>query len=173
MGLPASDQNLHAVHADVAVVGYGPGGMVLAGLLGRRGHRVVVLERSPGLSTLPRAGVFDDETMRTFAALGVAEQLLPNLLAPQRYWFQNGAGERLIEFDLAEFGYSGWAEMYGFYQPDLENALDKACRDLPRVDIRHSARVTALVQNSSSETLTVTTPDAIDDTVTARYVVAC
>ena len=158
MGLPASDQNLHAVHADVAVVGYGPVGMVLAGLLGRRGHRVVVLERYPGLYNLPRAGVFDDETMRTFAALGVAEQLLPNLLAPQRYWFQNGAGERLIEFDLAEFGYSGWAEMYGFYQPDLENALDRVCRDLPQIDVRHSARVTALEQDRASVTLNVTSP---------------
>jgi 2-polyprenyl-6-methoxyphenol hydroxylase-like FAD-dependent oxidoreductase len=158
--------------AEVAVVGYGPVGMVIAALLGRRGHRVVVLERYPGLYNLPRAGVFDDETMRTFAALGVAEQILPNLKAPQRYWFQNDAGERLMEFDLAEVGRSGWAEMYGFYQPDLEDALDKVCRNLPEVDVRHSARVTALVQNSSSVTLTVTTPEATD-TVTARYAVAC
>jgi 3-(3-hydroxy-phenyl)propionate hydroxylase/flavoprotein hydroxylase len=117
--------------------------------------------------------VLTRSVMRTFAALGIAEEILSDLRAPQRYWFQNAAGERLMEFDHAEFGRSGWAEMYGFYQPYLENALDKACRDLPRVDIRHSSRVTALVQNCSSATLTVTTPDAIDDTVTARYVVAC
>ena len=95
MDLPASDQNLREVDADIAVVGYGPVGMVVAALLGRRGHRVVVLEKYPGLYNLPRAGVFDDETMRTFAALGVADQLLPNLIAPQRYWFQNGAGARV------------------------------------------------------------------------------
>ena len=34
--------------ADVAVVGYGPVGMVVAALLGRRGHRDLVLERYPG-----------------------------------------------------------------------------------------------------------------------------
>jgi 2-polyprenyl-6-methoxyphenol hydroxylase-like FAD-dependent oxidoreductase len=167
-----SDQHLSAVDADVAVVGYGPVGMVVAALLGKRGHRIVVLERYPGLYALPRAGVFDDETMRTFAALGIAEEILSDLKAPQRYWFQNGAGERLMEFELAEFGRSGWAEMYGFYQPYLEAALDKACRGLPEVDVRHSARVTALVQNCSSVTLDVTTPEATD-TVTARYVVAC
>ena len=95
--------------AEVAVVGYGPVGMVVAALLGRRGHSVVVLERYPGLYNLPRAGVFDDETMRTLAALGIAEQILPNNKAPQRYWFQNGDGQRLMEFDLAQVGRSGWA----------------------------------------------------------------
>jgi len=172
MALVGSNQKVRTVDADVAVVGYGPVGMVVAALLGQHGHRVVVLERYPGLYNLPRAGVFDDETMRTFAALGIAEQILPKLKAPQRYWFQNDAGERLIEFDLAEFGRSGWAEMYGFYQPDLDDTLDKVCRNLPEVDVRHSAPVTALVQNSSSVTLTVGTPEATG-TFTARYVVAC
>jgi 3-(3-hydroxy-phenyl)propionate hydroxylase/flavoprotein hydroxylase len=172
MPLLESDQKVPTVDADVAVVGYGPVGMVVAALLGRRGHRVVVLERYSGLYNLPRAGVFDDETMRTFAALGIAERLLPKLKAPERYWFQNSAGQRLMEFDLAEVGRSGWAEMYGFYQPDLENALDNACHSLPAVDVRLSARVIGLVQNSSSAALTVTGPDGID-TVTARYVVAC
>jgi 3-(3-hydroxy-phenyl)propionate hydroxylase len=167
-----SDPEVRRVDADVAVVGYGPVGMVVAALLGQRGHRVVVLERYAGLYNLPRAGVFDDETMRTFAALGIAEQILPNLKAPQRYWFQNVAGERLMEFDLADVGRSGWAEMYGFYQPELENALDTICRKLPGVDVRFSTRVIGLVKNSSSLALTVTTPDTTE-TVTARYVVAC
>jgi 2-polyprenyl-6-methoxyphenol hydroxylase-like FAD-dependent oxidoreductase len=159
--------------ADVAVVGYGPVGMVVAALLGRRGHRVVVLERYPRLYNLPRAGVFDDETMRTFAALGIAEQLLPNITAPQRYWFQNSAGERLMEFDLAEVGRSGWAEMNGFYQPNLDDALDRLCRNLPQVDVRLSARVTGLMQTNASVVLTVSGPEGTSDTVTAGYIVAC
>jgi 2-polyprenyl-6-methoxyphenol hydroxylase-like FAD-dependent oxidoreductase len=158
--------------ADVAVVGYGPVGMVVAALLGRRGHRVLVLERYPGLYHLPRAGVFDGETMRTFAALGIAEELLPNLKAAQRYRFVNGAGELLMEFDWAAIGRSGWADNYGFYQPELEDALDKVCRGLPDVDVRHSVRVTGLVQNSSSVAVTVTDPEGTQ-TVTAGYVVAC
>jgi 3-(3-hydroxy-phenyl)propionate hydroxylase/flavoprotein hydroxylase len=171
MALPESDQTVRAVDADVAVVGYGPVGMVVAALLGRLGHRVVVLERYPGLYNLPRAGV-DDETMRTFAAIGIAEQLLPKLVARQRYWFQNGDGERLMEFELAETGRSGWAEMYGFYQPDLENALDTVCRNMAEVDVHLSTRVIGLTQNSSAVELTAITAEATE-TVTARYVVAC
>ena len=47
---------------DVAIVGYGPTGMVLAALLGQCGHRVIVLERYAGLYNLPRAACFDDES---------------------------------------------------------------------------------------------------------------
>ncbi|MDT5137066.1 MAG: hypothetical protein QOD58_1328 [Mycobacterium sp.] len=166
------DQPVHPVESDVAVVGYGPVGQVVAAMLGRLGHRVVVLERYAGLYNLPRAGVFDDETMRTFAILGIAEALVPKLKAPQQYWFQNGAGERLLEFDLAEVGRCGWAEMYGFYQPDLENALDEVCRNQPGVDVRLSTRVIGLVQNSTSVALTATGPHGIH-TITTRYVVAC
>ena len=161
-----------SVDADVAVVGYGPVGMVIAALLGRYGHRVVVLERYSGLYNLPRAGVFDDETMRSWAALGIAEELEPTLRAAPRYDFQNGAGEVLAEFDVAEIGRSGWSEFYGMYQPDLEDALDGVCRRCPQVQIRHSAPVTGLAQTSTGVTLTVAGPDG-PGTVSARYVVAC
>lgn len=160
------------VDPDVAVVGYGPVGMALAALLGRYGHRVVVLERYSGLYNLPRAGVFDDETMRTWAALGIAEQLEPKLRAAPHYDFQNGAGQVLAKFEVAEIGRSGWSEFYGMYQPDLEDALDQVCGRYPQVRIRHSTPVTGLAQTSAGVTLTVAGPDG-PGTVNARYVVAC
>ncbi len=155
--------------ADVAVVGYGPTGMAMTALLARAGHRVLVLERYPGLYNLPRAAIFDDETMRTFALLGIAGQMLPRVRVQRRYQWRNGSGELLIEHDFAETGRCGWAEWYMMYQPDLEDALDRACRSLPAAEVRHGALVTGVVPASHGVTLDVEGGAP----VTARYAVAC
>lgn len=63
---------------DVAVVSLGPVGSTAAALLGRSGRRVAALDRYSGPYNLPRAATFDDETMRTFALLGIATGSFPS-----------------------------------------------------------------------------------------------
>ena len=158
-----------ADQVDVAVIGYGPVGMTMAALLGQAGHRVLVLERYSGKYNLPRAAIFDDETMRTFARLGIAETMLPKLHVQRNYEWRNGVGELLIEHDFAEFGKSGWAEWYMMYQPDLEDALDALCANDPKVSVRFDARVTGIDQDADGVTLTV----ADGASVRAQFVIGC
>jgi 3-(3-hydroxy-phenyl)propionate hydroxylase/flavoprotein hydroxylase len=163
-----AQHTLESNTVDVAVVGYGPVGMVTAALLARAGHTVTVVERYEGLYNLPRAAIFDDETMRTFARLGIADRLLPKLHVQRTYEWRNGAGELLIEHEFAEVGRSGWAEWYMMYQPDLETALDDVCR-ATGVQVRLGRAVTDVSQ--SPQAVELTTVDG--GFLRARYVVAC
>jgi 3-(3-hydroxy-phenyl)propionate hydroxylase/flavoprotein hydroxylase len=155
---------------DVVVVGYGPVGMTTAALLGRLGHRVLVLERYAGLYNLPRAAILDDETIRTFAVLDIVDELLPKASAQASYEWRNGSGELLTQVDYALVGRSGWPEWIGHYQPDLEDALDAACRSAG-VRVEFDSRVVAIESAADRVRLTVGGPQA--RTVTARYVIAC
>jgi putative polyketide hydroxylase len=69
--------------ADVVVVGAGPVGLCLAGLLGQYGVRTVVLERHPTTSSHPRGFGIHPRTMEVFRRLGVADAIRAAGIPPQ------------------------------------------------------------------------------------------
>ncbi len=154
---------------DVAIVGFGPVGMMNAALLGRLGRSVIVLERYTSLYNLPRAAIFDDETMRTFAKLGIQHDLLPTVHAPRNYEWRNGAGDLLIEHAFSEAGKEGWAEWYMMYQPYLEDLLAGYVASLPNVTVRMAARVSSVEEVAGGVRIGVDGGQPVE----AQYVVAC
>ena len=103
------------VPADVAVVGCGPVGGVLATLLGRRGHRIVVVERHREAYPLPRAVHFDHEVARILQACGLGADL-PAISEPgSEYEWRNGVGQVLLRFGGRPEGPSAWPDANMFW----------------------------------------------------------
>ncbi|BBY96890.1 FAD-dependent monooxygenase [Mycolicibacterium fallax] len=59
---------------DVAVIGYGPTGATAANLLGQQGLRVAVIERDPDIYGRARAISTDEEVMRIWQSVGLADR---------------------------------------------------------------------------------------------------
>ena len=126
-----------AIDCDVAIVGFGPVGTTLAGLLGRDGVRTRVFEREREIYTLPRAVHFDHEVMRIFQSLGLGDDDFGHTAPILGYDFVNGAGEVLFRVPIrpGEVTHQGWRPDYMFHQPDLERALRAKVADWPSLEV--------------------------------------
>jgi 2-polyprenyl-6-methoxyphenol hydroxylase-like FAD-dependent oxidoreductase len=121
---------------DVAIVGYGPVGQLLAILLGQRGWKVRVFERWPEPYPLPRAVHLDHEIARILQGAGVIDSLRPRTETASTYEWRNANGDVLIKIGRdAERSLSGWPESLMFCQPELERILDGRVRALPSVQV--------------------------------------
>ena len=60
---------------DIVIVGFGPTGSTLANLLALSNISTCIIEREDSLYNLPRAVHFDDEVMRVFQTIGIANTL--------------------------------------------------------------------------------------------------
>ncbi|MGP8122769.1 MAG: FAD-dependent monooxygenase, partial [Xanthobacteraceae bacterium] len=89
---------------EVAVVGAGPVGLMVANLLGIAGVKVAVLEANEGLLGLPRAIAYDAETQRLFAQIGLLDDIKPGLIQNPHVRHLNARGRVLMEADFPASG---------------------------------------------------------------------
>jgi 2-polyprenyl-6-methoxyphenol hydroxylase-like FAD-dependent oxidoreductase len=163
---------------DVAIVGYGPVGMITAGLLAQHGLDVVVVERWPARYSLSRAGHLDGETMRTLQKLGVAADV--ELVArPMLEWSLVSADMEVLATVMLGQGGASWKESYLSYQPELEAIFDARVRELG-VQVHMGLVATGLQQGPDTAILTVVPshgpqaeprPGALPHTIRAAYVI--
>jgi 2-polyprenyl-6-methoxyphenol hydroxylase-like FAD-dependent oxidoreductase len=99
--------------ADVAVVGAGPVGSMVANLRGLAGVKVTVLERNEGLSGRPRAIAYDAETLRLFALVGLFDWLAPRLDASFVCLNDSSADKRTVALRFGDPEFMAWVKRYG------------------------------------------------------------
>ena len=143
---------------EIVIVGLGPTGATLANILGGYGINVVVLEREESIYPLPRAVHFDDEAMRVFQSIQLADQIDAKVRVNCGTRFVDKNQDLLLDWPRPqEIGPLGWYPSYRFHQPDLEADLNDGLSRQETVQVMRgcavagSCRMTAEVSGSLSQ----------------------
>jgi len=160
--------------ADVAIVGYGPTGLIAALTLAKYGISTLAFERHREIYPRARAVTVNDWTMRIFQSLGVDEPVLKTI-DPQRAlrWVRYDGTELMrIEHPPSTLGIK--PRFFNIYQPTMEATLRECAQARSQIDVRYGSELVALQQDAMG--VTVTTRDlASGQTATSRvrYVIGC
>jgi len=156
---------------DVLIIGAGPVGLATANFLGGKGHSVRIVERMDALIDYPRAIGLDDESLRAFQALGVADDVVPYTTPFHTMRILTPAGRTFAAFEpmTTELG---WPRRNAFNQPETDKQLFNALQQYPSVTVSFGTELAQFEQDQDSVTATLRGKDG-DETVTARFMVAC
>ena len=166
--------------ADVAIVGAGPVGTLLAILLGKQGKRVTLIERWPTLYDRPRAVTMDHEVARILATFGIDCDNDPAIeYHEELYYWKNADLEDLQLVDWKSVSPSGWRVTYWFNQPELEARLHGIAADIPSIQLIRGWEACSLAEEADGvqigirETQELVGKHGKTRSLKAKYVVGC
>ncbi|MGJ7550156.1 bifunctional 3-(3-hydroxy-phenyl)propionate/3-hydroxycinnamic acid hydroxylase [Pseudomonas alloputida] len=158
--------------ADVVVIGAGPVGLAIANYLGQAGVQVLQIEKLDQLIDYPRAIGIDDESLRTVQAIGLVEQVLPHTTPWHAMRFLTPKGRCFADIQpmTDEFG---WSRRNAFIQPQVDAVLYQGLARFANVRTLFSRDVVEFQQDEQGVSLSMNGPEGRQETVRARYLVAC
>lgn len=135
---------------EVFISGAGPAGKILAILLGRKGHRVTLIDRQAATYPLPRAATHDSDFARILQNMGINPGARPDLTVPYDdfYIWTDAEGQPILKVDWSGRGESGWYNTNFFHQPALEAVFEQMIDELPSVTLRRGVELQNLRQHS-------------------------
>ncbi len=140
----------------IVIVGAGPVGLAMALDLGRRGHRVVVLNRLDFIPAGSKAICFSKRSLDIFDRLGVGDAITDKGVV----WnvgkvFRRDAADPLYQFDMLPVKGQKRPGFVNIQQYHVEEYLWRAVAALPNVDIRWGHDVTGVLPDDDGVSLTV------------------
>lgn len=159
------------VSADVVIVGAGPVGLTIANILGREGVSVIMLEQLDAIIDYPRAIGLDDEALRVFQSVGLADELLPHTTPWHwmRFVTPRGRCFASIEPRTDEFG---WSRRNAFHQPQADQLLYRGLSRFPNVAVWFSQKVSSFTHDAQGVTVITEGSDGRKKAIQAAYLVA-
>ncbi len=172
MNKPHPDHLQADYTADVVIIGAGPVGLAIANYLGQAGVQVLQIEKLDQLIDYPRAIGIDDESLRTVQAIGLVEQVLPHTTPwhAMRFLTPKGRCFADIQPTTDEFG---WSRRNAFIQPQVDAVLHRGLARFANVRTLFSRDVVEFQQDEQGVSLRMNGPEGRQETVRARYLVAC
>ena len=158
----------------MAIIGCGPVGITLAGLLGREGLRVAVFDRAHEVYAQPRAVGFDHDAMRLFQRIGAAEALAPHVTDFRNTVYRGVDGQVIQRVRRIEPPYPyTWAPNFTCDQPGVETVLRDAVAAMPTVHFGLGSELQSLQQRDDGVALRLRSEDGHTLRCDARWVVGC
>ena len=159
---------------DVAIVGFGPTGAIAAGLLGQKGIRTLVCDKSHDVYDKPRAIALDHEISRVFQQMGLGKSIKPFLepFTDSVYYGVDGQVIKRMSTVAAPYPLSHTPSVV-FTQPPVEKILREYAGSHPSVDVELGWMLTDLSQDAQHATLVLQHAEGQTATVKAKYVIGC
>lgn len=120
---------------DVAIVGCGPTGLVLAHVLAQAGVRTWLIEKANDTVDEARAVSIDDESLRSLQHIGMLERFLPMLVQSYGVHYYSWRNRLFAKVEPTSTEY-GHPKRNAFRQQQLVALLRDGLRDKPHVQLR-------------------------------------
>jgi 2-polyprenyl-6-methoxyphenol hydroxylase-like FAD-dependent oxidoreductase len=158
---------------DALIVGAGPTGLMLANQLGRRGVRVLIIDRHSGPAQQSRALAVHARSLEIFAKLGIAQQALElgKRAAGANMW---ALGRRMARVPLGDIGQgvSPFPFVLMLGQDDSERLLGDRLRE-QGIPVQWNTELIALEQQADRVNVTLRQPDGTARKLAAAWVAGC
>ncbi|MFW8630395.1 bifunctional 3-(3-hydroxy-phenyl)propionate/3-hydroxycinnamic acid hydroxylase [Vibrio natriegens] len=174
MTVSTSPKTVSTAHYDseVMIIGAGPVGLMIANYLGAQGINVTVIEQLPTLIDYPRAIGIDDESLRTFQAVGLASEVVPYTTPYHAMRFLTPKGRCFadIQPNTNEFG---WSRRNAFIQPKADRALYDGLDRFSNVKVLFSRELVNFGQDNEKTWANFTNEKGEEERISAKYMIAC
>lgn len=157
---------------DIAIVGAGPVGLMIANYLGQCGVNVTLVEKLDSLIDYPRAIGLDDESLRTFQAVGLVDAVLPHTTPwhAMRFLTPKGRCFADIQPKTDEFG---WSRRNAFIQPLADRVLFEGLKRFDNVKVLFSRELDSFEQSASAVVLNLKDQHGRSERLHTRYLIGC
>ena len=156
----------------VLICGAGPVGLVAGLRLAGAGIETMVLEKEHSVSQDFRASTFHPPTLEMLDELGITPGLIASGLESPTWQIRQHESHEKALFDLSVLrGDTRYPFRLQCEQRVLTRLADAKAQKAANLQVRYGCELTALTQDASGVTVTVSTPSGTE-TLNARYLIA-